>query len=91
MRIILLLSLLITFNVDARNIYQSYAVEYDGELKLNTQCGAIIVQSRNDNSVIVEVEIKGEDEQDFDVTIESDSTNVIIKGQHTTTSNWGME
>ena len=23
------------------------------------------------------------------MTIESDSTNVIIKGQHTTTSNWG--
>ena len=37
MRIILLLNLLITFNVDALNIYQSYAVEYDGELKLNTQ------------------------------------------------------
>lgn len=76
----LALSLLTTIS-EARTIEKSFDVSNGGTLKLETDTGILKVASHNDNKVLVEVDIDGRDEDQFEVTFKHSGDNVSIDGE----------
>jgi DUF4097 and DUF4098 domain-containing protein YvlB len=65
----------------AKTIEQTFAVNAGGRLVLETDSGALKIESHKGNSVEVKVDIKGRDEDQFEVKFEHNSNDVTINGE----------
>lgn len=72
---------LFTFDVDAKVIEKTFNVGSGGLLKLETNVGSIKVDTHNSDVVEVEVEIRGDDEDNMDVKMSSSGNDVTIVGE----------
>ncbi|MFT4926499.1 MAG: hypothetical protein ACI8WB_002597 [Phenylobacterium sp.] len=73
----------------AKTIDKTFEVSAGGLLKLETQLGALKIKSHNKNTVEVEVEIEGRDEDKFAVTFDNSGNNVTINGEKEDSSSNG--
>lgn len=88
MKYLLIICLFISANIQAQNIIDTYSVTSGGTLYLDTQRGAIVIDSHNSETVLVDIEIQGNDAQDFSVSIDKNNNDLRIKGTKPG-SNWG--
>lgn len=68
-------------SVQARTVEKSFDVSEGGLLKLETDIGALRIGSHNKNSVTVEVDIDGSNEDKFKVSFDSSGNDVSINGE----------
>lgn len=69
---------------------QSFKVKAGGTLYLDSDSGSVEVESHSAKTVIVEVQKWGENEEDFEVTVEQDGNDIKIEGdQKGSGSYWG--
>jgi hypothetical protein len=72
--------LLIASSVQAKTINKEFNVSNGGLLKITTDVGAIDIESHNKETVLVEVIIKGKNEEDMKVSFDNSGNNVSING-----------
>ncbi|MFA3792904.1 DUF4097 domain-containing protein [Aliiglaciecola sp. SL4] len=83
------LLLLMSFNLSARTINESIDVESGGKLFLRTDVGRLVIVSHNKDTVLLEVEIKGDDGDELEVTFKEQDNNVHVLGKMANIKKWG--
>lgn len=89
---VLLSVLLLLFSSDLladRTVTKSFDVKSGGLLELSTDYGSIEVTSHRASSIVVEVEIDGFDEDEFELQFEPNSGGLEIIGQGQSSWSWG--
>lgn len=72
--------LLIATGVQAKTINKEFTVANGGLLKISTDVGAIDIETHAKETVLVEVDISGKNEDDMVVSFKKSGDNVSIKG-----------
>ena len=72
--------LLIAGGLQAKTINKEFTVANGGLLKINTDVGGIDITTHAKETVLVEVEITGKDEDNMDVSFKNSGDNVNING-----------
>lgn len=72
--------LLIAGGLQAKTINKEFTVANGGLLKIATDVGAIDIETHAKESVLVEVEITGKNEDDMDISFKKSGDDVSIKG-----------
>ena len=70
-----------TFSATAADFDQAFDVKAGGQLELKTESGSIQVRTHKAATVLVEVDIKGRDAEDFEVTAELSGNTVSVNGE----------
>ncbi|GAC12672.1 DUF4097 family beta strand repeat-containing protein [Aliiglaciecola lipolytica] len=83
------IALLASFNISAKNINQTIDVTSGGDLYLRTDVGRLIIDTHSRDQVILEVEIKGDDADKFEVTQDTSGNKVTILGKMESNKRWG--
>ncbi|MDO6695813.1 hypothetical protein Q4574_21130 [Aliiglaciecola sp. 3_MG-2023] len=83
------LFLLLSFNLSARTINESIDVQNGGKLFLRTDVGRLIVDTHNRDTVLLEVDIKGDDADELEVTHDVNGKSVHIIGKMNNLKKWG--
>ena len=63
-------------------VTHSYEVSPGGDLNLTTDIGKLVIESHDRDTVEIEVDISGDNAEDFNVTHELDGNNVIVEGKY---------
>ena len=74
-------SLVLMSAVALADVEESLSAASGGTLDLKTDAGKLIIDTHNSDSVLVDVTVDGKNADDFEVTHESDGTNVTIRGE----------
>ena len=72
--------LLMAGGLQAKTINKEFMVANGGLLKIATDVGAIDIETHAKESVLVEVEITGKNEDDMDISFKKSGDDVSIKG-----------
>ncbi|KGJ91713.1 DUF4097 family beta strand repeat-containing protein [Colwellia psychrerythraea] len=72
--------LLMAGGLQAKTINKEFTVANGGLLKVTTDVGAIDIETHAKETVLIEVEISGKNEDDMTVTLKKSGDNVSIKG-----------
>ena len=72
--------LLMVGGLQAKTINEEFTVASGGLLKIATDVGAIDIETHAKETVLVEVEISGENEDDMNISFKNSGDNVSIKG-----------
>ncbi|MBU2876514.1 DUF4097 family beta strand repeat-containing protein [Aliiglaciecola lipolytica] len=81
--------LLVSFNLSARTINQSIDAQSGGTLFIRTDVGRLIIDTHNQDTVLLEVDIDGDDANDLKVTQEAKGNTVNIIGKMNKLKKWG--
>jgi DUF4097 and DUF4098 domain-containing protein YvlB len=80
---------LLTLSAQAKVIEQSFAVDQGGKLSIDTHIGSLKVTSHDQDRVAIEVNIKGRDEDKFEVNFDHSGNDVSVSGDHTDNGHTG--
>ncbi len=72
--------LLMTAGLQAKTINKEFTVANGGLLKISTDVGAIDIETHAKETVLVEVEVTGKNEDDMDVSFKKNGDDISIKG-----------
>ena len=72
--------LLMAGGLQAKTINKEFTVANGGLLKIATDVGAIDIETHAKETVLVEVEITGKNEDDMEVSFKNNGDDVTIKG-----------
>jgi len=74
--------LLITSGVQAKTINKEFPVDQGGLLTIDTDVGAIEIDTHSKNTALIEVTIKGSNEDNMQVDFENSANKISIKGEY---------
>lgn len=78
-----------SFHSFAESVAETFNVDSGGKLFLRTDVGKLIIETHDNDEVLLEVEISGENSDKFAVESESDGDDVRIIGKLSERKNWG--
>lgn len=78
-----------SFSSLANDVSESFNVDSGGKLFLRTDVGKLVIETHNDDQVLLEVEVSGENSEKFTVESEVDGDDVRIVGKMADRKSWG--
>jgi len=72
----------------AADFYQELSATPGETLNLMTHSGSILVRTHNKDSVIVDVDVSGREEDEFEVKVERRSDEIIVLGEKENPNSW---
>ncbi|WJG09449.1 DUF4097 family beta strand repeat-containing protein [Aliiglaciecola sp. LCG003] len=88
-KLIILVVFFATFSASAEVINRTFEVDKGGELYLRTDMGRLVIETHNSNEVLLEVELKGEDADKFELSHDVNGDRIEIIGKIERKKNWG--
>lgn len=82
-------SLLFVSAFSFADVNETLRASAGGTLDLKTDAGKLIIDTHNEDSVILDVTLDGKNADDMEVTFETDGTNVTIRGDMDSKWGWG--
>ncbi|GAA0860251.1 DUF4097 family beta strand repeat-containing protein [Aliiglaciecola litoralis] len=83
--------LLASLTVSAETLKQTFKVTEGGDLYLRTDVGRLVIDTHNSDEVLLEVDIKNDEDDKFELTHDVDGNRVNIYGKLERNKSWGWD
>ncbi|TRY28895.1 DUF4097 family beta strand repeat-containing protein [Aliiglaciecola sp. M165] len=82
-------ALFASLNISAETLRETFSAQSGGELYLRTDVGRLTIDTHSSNEVILEVQVKGEDADDFELTHDVNGDRINVYGKVEGRKGWG--